>query len=511
LAIAVVCALAAPTGAAASELDFVGRSTSAFRAADTAARGLSEAGVAPRAGMPRVSSPRAAAEPLPPAEVNVDLVSKLELVMPGGAPPVNDQIADVAVYKNAAYLNSWAEPDCTRGGFFSVDITDPANPVQKAFVPALPGRYHGEGAHAITIDVPGFKGDVLAVNNEPCVTGNPGGFDLYDVSNPADPKILVQGAGDRSPDHADGNPFAPTTQNPQEVPNASHSVFMWQHGQNAYVVITDNTEFSDVDIFDITNPRAPRFITDVDLLELSFFQTPMVDLVDDLVPPATIYQHDMVVKTIDGVPTLLSSYWDVGYVKVDVSDPARPVLIGDSAFGLVDPVMNIPGTTDGWPLPEGNAHQAEFSHDNQFVLAADEDFDTHPRFLGEIDQGAGGIARFLEAGPTLTDDPVNPALAGPQITRTRPLVGDTRYVGDGCDSAAMPPASPAEGVTIAVVEAFGCAFRQKTQEVGEAGYKGLIIFAPSNAEHPDINCNDILGLLGYTSYVGDVITLWVTR
>ena len=36
--------------------------------------------------------------------------------------------------------DSWAEPSCKRGGFFSVDITDPENPEQLAFVPALPGH-----------------------------------------------------------------------------------------------------------------------------------------------------------------------------------------------------------------------------------------------------------------------------------------------------------------------------------------------------------------------------------
>ena len=48
------------------------------------------------------------------------------------------QIADVSIYKNAAYLASWAErTPCKRGGFFSVDISDPKHPKQLAFVPAL--------------------------------------------------------------------------------------------------------------------------------------------------------------------------------------------------------------------------------------------------------------------------------------------------------------------------------------------------------------------------------------
>ena len=81
-----------------------------------------------------------------------------------------------------------------------------AGPARSGFIPAPADSYHGEGAHAISLNLPGFRGDVLAVNNEtygsnvtaPCSptdkTG--GGFDLYDVTNPANPRPLVQSAGD---------------------------------------------------------------------------------------------------------------------------------------------------------------------------------------------------------------------------------------------------------------------------------------------------------------------------
>ena len=127
---------------------------------------------------------------------------------PDPAGLVPEQIADVAVYKNAAYLNSWASRAASAAA--SSPSTSPTrrNPRQLAFVPALPGPYHGEGAHVITLNTRRFQGDVLAVNNEACAGGQePGGFDLYDVTNPANPKILVQGAGDRSADHAAGKPF----------------------------------------------------------------------------------------------------------------------------------------------------------------------------------------------------------------------------------------------------------------------------------------------------------------
>ena len=121
------------------------------------------------------------------------------------------------------------------------------------------------------------------------------------------------------------------------------------------------------------------FINDVDLIELGIDQG--IDIIGNSGNAEWIYNHDMVVKKINGVQTMLVSYWDAGYIKLDVSDPASPKIIGDSDFGTQDPVMKRASTNAPWSLPEGNAHQAEFSHDNRFVLAADEDFDTH-RTLG---------------------------------------------------------------------------------------------------------------------------------
>ena len=49
-----------------------------------------------------------------------------------------------------------------------------------------------------------------------------------------------------------------------------------------------------------------------------------VDIVDDTANGDPIFHHDVVVKKIGGVQTMLASYWDAGYVKLDVNDPADP-------------------------------------------------------------------------------------------------------------------------------------------------------------------------------------------
>ena len=177
LAFAVVCLTATEAAAAANAPQYAG----AARRLLVGPQELSGAGVqlAPRSimGSQRPTDDQRGSQrrSLPPASVNVDLVSKLRLHMPDAngepdptKPVLPEQIADVSVYKNAAYLNSWRTAPVTAAA--SSPSTSPTRRTRgrSAFVPALPGRYHGEGAHVISVDTPQFKGDVLAVNNEPC-------------------------------------------------------------------------------------------------------------------------------------------------------------------------------------------------------------------------------------------------------------------------------------------------------------------------------------------------------
>jgi hypothetical protein len=387
---------------------------------------------------------------LPPTQQNVELVGKLNLIHPEtGQPVVEGQIADVAVHKGYAYLNSWDSLTCQGGGTFVVDVRNPAQPQQVAFIPAAFPFYHGEGAHVISVDTPQFKGDLLAVNNEtygsnfspspPCATTlnrTRGGFDLYDVTDPAHPRTLVQGAGDRSPESSE-------VQDPTLVGNGYHSVFVWQDGPRAYLVASDNQELADVDIWDITDPRDPEFTKDLNL-----FNLPEVDeIVDESARGNLILHHDVVVKRVGGVMRMLVSYWDGGYVQLDVDNPASPTFISDTDFDDPDPLT-------GLDPPEGNAHQAEYSHDNQFILAADEDFAPY-RLISRITQapysGLSFAAALSEAEPIAAGDIV---------------AGDSVFVGDACSPLAAAPA----GVTVAVAERGTCDFQVKADAIEAAGY-----------------------------------------
>jgi hypothetical protein len=313
---------------------------------------------------------------LPGSKANVQKVGQLELtgrfgdVVPG-------QIADLSIYKDHAYLNSWSEESCTRGGTYVADIRDPRRPKEVAFIPALDGNYHGEGAHVISASTGAFSGDLLAVNNETCKSvARGGGFDLYDVSNPASPKVLVQGAGDFG---GEGQMSGPGTK-----ANEYHSVFLWKDDGKVYLVASDNEELHDVDIFDVSDPRDPKPVGEYDMVA----KFPQVQ--ESPMPYGNlVLNHDMIVKEINGRDVLLDSYWDAGYLLIDVENPAKPTYIGDSDFGLTDPL--VPGISP----PEGNAHQAEFSYDNQYFLAADEDFNPYraDEFFLEDASGGNQLAR----------------------------------------------------------------------------------------------------------------------
>jgi hypothetical protein len=393
---------------------------------------------------------------LPPTQQNVELVSKLNLIHPQtGAPVIPEQIADVSVHKGHAYLNSWDSATCQGGGTFVVDIRDPANPKQVSFIAADHPFYHGEGAHVISVNTPQFQGDLLAVNNETygsniiprpaCTTGfdfSRGGFDLYDVTDPANPKTLVRGAGDRSPESSE-------VQNPARVPNSFHSVFAWQDGPRAYLVASDNTEFADVDIFDITDPTDPDFIKDFDVLEL-----PQANqIVGQGAEGNAILHHDVVVKPINGHMRMLVSYWDAGYVQLNVDDPANPTYITDTDFDEPDPLT-------GLDPPQGNAHQAEYSQDSQFILASDEEFAPY-RLVSAITQAP--FEDFSFASALSIAEPIDPGTT---------IEGDTVYVGDACGPVMAPPA----GVTVALAERGTCDFQTKADAIEAAGYDLGVVF-----------------------------------
>jgi len=377
---------------------------------------------------------------LPATSKNVRKVGALDLFTAAEEP---GRIADVSAKGNYAYLTAFYEPVCDRGGIYVADISDPAKPKRVAQIPSHVGTYSGEGSQVVTLNTPSFKGDLLIYQNEICpgATHGVGGVTLVDVTNPLRPKKLVEGFGDIT-----------VKGKSQTHSNETHSAFAWQDGGKAYVVLVDDEEATDVDILDITNPSRPKLISETDL-------TPFTAQPLGAVHGDSVFFHDVVVKEIDGVQTMLASYWDGGYAKLNVEDPANPAFIADTDFAALDPVrLEVTGGAQR-VTPEGNGHQAEFTRDNKYFISTDEDFNPYR------------VTATMEDGTAFT------AIQGsdvPQIDNDTSLAGDTRGIGLACDTASIPAPDPTH--TVAVIERGVCDFTVKVQNAEAAGYSGAIVF-----------------------------------
>jgi len=408
---------------------------------------------------------------LPPGSENVDLIGSVDVSPPEGG------IADVAVKGDYAYLNAWL-PYCPKAGVHVVDISDPTAPAKVGFIRANKNSYHGEGAQVIHVDTKHFDGDLLFVNNEPCNSAMPydGGANIWNVTDPTHPIPVARGVGD-------WDRINPRVEHPSSTASQSHSVFAWDAGDRAYMVLVDNEEATDVDIMDITKPWAPVMVAEYDLNE-RFPQIVQSDLGD-----FSSFLHDMVVKEIDGRFIMLVSYWDGGYVTMDVTDPTNATYIADNDFGNPDPEALESGLT---VKPEGNAHEAEFSKDNDYIVAADEDFSPF-----------GVTPRNTSEGK---DFNATQGSGTPQIDDERSLSGDVVWVGQACDADAAVPTAPStpSGSQIALVERGVCTFTEKMGNVEAAGgYEGVIVF---NREGSD-GCSDLLNM----SIEGSIPALFVGR
>jgi hypothetical protein len=397
---------------------------------------------------------------------NVELVSKLKLknVVP-------EKIADVGVFNGYAYLAAWGVVTCKYNGVHVVDVRNPASPKEVAFIGSKEGSYPGEGVQALHIGTSAFEGDILVTNNEKCKdAAGFGGMNIYDVSKPAHPTPLAEGVGDSTVSGAG-----------KKDAHEIHSVFAWDAGSKAYAVIVDNEEGTDVDIMDITNPKTPSLIAEYDLDETfpQIRQASPSNLVE-------VFFHDVVVKEIGGRQVMLLSYWDAGYVTIDVTDPTAISYIGDTDFTDPDPEAAESGFI---VAPEGNGHEAEFTRDNEFVIAADEDFSPlvvdglNLDDASEITASQGSGTRLLLHGEVIE--------------------GDSVFAGRACNGDQAVPAGDAVATDFAVVERGLCTFTEKVANVIAAGgWDAVLVF---NRTGTDGGCDGLLSM----SVEGDIPTFGV--
>jgi hypothetical protein len=385
---------------------------------------------------------------LPGSSDNVDLVGSVTV---SGAVGVDKpgHIADVASFGNYAYLAARRlnTAPCGVGGFYTVDISDPADPTEVGFTAFPPDSYPGEGMHVIKLNTPKFKGDVLLTNNENC-GGNParvGGMSLYNVTDPTAITPLAIGKGD-------------TNNGALARARQIHSVFGWQAGKRAFAIIVDNEEITDVDIMEITDPANPVQIAEVSILDWPGAHAPLAN-------GESVFLHDMVVKQIKGRSYALLSYWDAGWIVLNVDNPSAPVFVNDSNYPDPEPLL-------GFSPPEGNAHQAEWSHNNKYIIGTDEDFSP---FRLSFEVTSGPNAGFFGGGEFGWTVP---------ISESNPFTGSTVWGGTGCvedvngngiSDRAEVPSQSSTGADVVVFTRGTCFFSIKVESGQLAGYDKVII------------------------------------
>jgi hypothetical protein len=411
---------------------------------------------------------------LPPTQENVSVIGKAKLT------EIPERISDVAVLGDYAYLGVWVaglpSPRC-RGGVIVVDISDPTDPEKVGYLRSHQDTYATEGIQALHVDTPDFTGDLLAVSNEDCGTRGIGGLTLWDVTDPLNPVKLSEDGGD----YTDG-PFEDPT-NVDPVAHSSHSVMAWQDGDDLFAIAIDNEEDpNDLDFFDITDPRNPVLISETGIGDWPSVQ---VDAFGNF--PTS---HDFDVRFIDGHWLAMVSYWDAGWVLLNVDDPANPFLMAEFDYAACEAHV-----ADVCP-PEGEAHQGEWNEDGSLFIGTDEDIAPFRLIFEVVGGSAAGHHEAEEFSWTipiseLDDEAVN----GPVV-----------FGGYGCpgDREGIPPASVLDSVTgpgedqIVVFQrgpvedpnspGEACLFSEKVESAQLAGYDAVLIAnhhtGSGEGEHP---------------------------
>jgi hypothetical protein len=247
-----------------------------------------------------------------------------------------------------AYLGSWGSAaQCPALGARVFDVRDPTRPALIGGAAAYTGST-AEHLAAVHYASPTFIGNVLFVGIQSCAghTGAPAGLAIWDVSDPTSPTELA---------------FFPTGTASRGV----HEFTVRQRGDRwfAYLAVP-NSELGggpgDLRIVDVTDPGQPQAVVDWGARRDAGLPigsgAECAPVCRGKVPQ--VFLHS-VALSLDGRTAYLS-YWDLGVIMLDVSEPNAPRWLGRFA----EPAA-----------AEGNTHSVSLAHDGKLALVADETTD----------------------------------------------------------------------------------------------------------------------------------------
>jgi hypothetical protein len=425
---------------------------------------------------------------------------------------------DVWALNGYAYIGTFNEPCGTGEGFRDDALLDdregPGIPVfnvrnrnRPSYVGNIPSV---EGSRINDIKADSMNsGDILVHSNEACAGGD-GGFEVYDVDDPRQPvhlaSVRVHEANETLRTLFGG------------VNRGVHNLFLFMQGDRDYVAMQTHAWFGGLQIFEITDPTDPQFVTawGAELLceeefcsDDPYNETDVATLINhingymfcDVVPcfgnSQNRFLHDVTVSA-DGTKAYLS-HWDAGLILLDISDPAEPELVSvalNPEEGSLDEEVNSHAawpTADGsvvveteedfsaWveTLPPGNLTFGQGDPPaplpgTAVATAAGDDFEgSQTGNAGTVDADSLAVASGPLAGETY------PAieLAGdqPKFGDAGPIDGDIVWIGRACDDDEILNAGAIADGGIAVVRRGECAFREKNFNAAAAGADAIVI------------------------------------
>ena len=246
-----------------------------------------------------------------------------------------------------AYLGSWGGPgNCPSLGVRVIDVHDPTTPAPVT----VAAQYSGTTAEhlaAVHYATPAFTGSVLFAGIQRCQANGaaPAGLAIWDITDPTDPSELA---------------FLQTGRGSRGV----HEFTVGQRSGHWYAYLAvPNSEVTggsgDLRIVDVTDPRQPNELTDWGARRDAGLPVGTGDqcapACRGAVPQAFLHS---VALSADGQTAYLS-YWDLGMIILDVSEPAAPRWLGRFA----EPQS-----------AEGNTHSVSLAHSGALALIGDETF-----------------------------------------------------------------------------------------------------------------------------------------
>jgi hypothetical protein len=375
-----------------------------------------------------------------------------------GERSVANATTDVWAHDGYAYTGTFNGP-CggdPEGGVWIWDVTNKNN---VGFVGIIPSPV-GSRSNDVKVDAMN-SGDILVHSNESCA-GGPGGFEIYNVDDPANPVHLAHvQTDDVNVLLRDGFGFTDF---------GVHNLFLFTQGDKDYVGAVVESEFGNFQIFDITDPTNPTLVGfwGAESNSMGDYPAPhpfedyatLVDFGKILDADAYLFSgfgasqnrflHDITI-TEDGTHAYLAN-WDAGLILLDISDPTNPTQVS---------VALEETSEDG----EVNSHSVWPSEDGTIVIEGEEDFSPFESQFS-IDTGSNAGTYPSAEGSFTT-----PIISLPGAT----MSGPTTYVGLACTGG--DPVPPASGSgEIALIQRGGCRFDDKATNAINAGYDGMVVF-----------------------------------